>query len=171
MSKFLTVDMGDGGVGFCGDTEASESCENCTPRCQYSFKKLEADRNQKARDFLDATNCVEGDPFWGKGIAEVIAEAGTILDEQDVPLTGRAVFQPGVGILYDPTYEEALHEVDSTIDPTDRVADLMNDNHQINKSFLRMMRTASKHRAFYIESRLRELHRELMAIVNLEEGD
>jgi hypothetical protein len=136
-------------------------------------------------DMHDGTD----NPFWGKGIAEVIAEAGTILDEQEIPLTGRALFVPGYGVFEqeedpesvklleedDQEYEELiifdpdLHQV--KCDPTDRVAGLMRDNNQINKAFLFIMNRASAHKAFFIESRLREMHRELLNIINIEEGD
>jgi hypothetical protein len=156
LAKFSSVDLPEG--------------LSLKARCSNGDHRKEAIDN-----FLEATiassHTIDQSLFWGVSTMTAMKDAGRKMDEQDIPLTGRAIFQPGVGVLHDPTYEEALHEVDSIIDPTDRVAELMNDNHHINKSFLHMMRTASKHRAFYIESRLKELHRELLAIVNIEEGD
>jgi hypothetical protein len=169
MVRFLTVDMDE---GF-----------SLKARCAAD------DQSKRARDFLEATNYVEGDPIWGKGIAEIIAEAGTILDEQEIPLTGRALFVPGYGVIKqeedpesvklleedDQEYEELiifdpdLHQV--KYDPSERVVELMDENDQINKSFLFLIRSARYHSAFYILSKLRELNRELLAIINIKEGD
>jgi hypothetical protein len=134
MAKFLSADMGEG----------------------FSLKaRCADDRNKRARDFLDATSCVENGNCWGAPVVQMLNDASQLMDEQDIPLTGRAVFQPGVGVLYD---------------PAERVVSLLEKNDQIDRSFLLMIRTAHSHKAYYVESKLRDLHHELSSIIRIEEG-
>jgi hypothetical protein len=109
------------------------------------------DRKAAIDSFLELTG-----EHWGTSIIQTVKAAAKLMDDQDVPITGRAVFQPGVGVLYD---------------PAERVVSMMDENDQINKSFLFLIKSARSHSAFYILSKLRELNRELLAIINIEEGD
>jgi hypothetical protein len=133
---------------------------------------IDPDKRQAA---IDSFLAVTGE-HWGTSIIETVENASHLMDDQDIPLNGRAVFQPGVGVLYDPTHEEELESVRVALKPiydehkTDIVG-LLVEQDQIDESFLLMIRAAHSNRAFYIESRLRELHRELLAIVNIEDAD
>jgi len=144
------------------------------------------DLRKKARAFLDATDgpgCATSGPQpkthpWGKGITEIISEAGTVLDEQEIPLTGRSLFVPGYGFFEqeeDPESVKPLPEDDQIYEEPSGfgpdIVELMEENDQINKAFLVTIRSAHSRKAFFVEARLRELHRELLAIVNTEEGD
>jgi hypothetical protein len=131
------------------------------------------DRKAAIDSFLEVT----AEP-WGTPVIQSLKDAAKLMDEQDIPLTGRALFVPGYGVFEqeeDPESVKILQEDDQeyedllVCDPD--VVGFMEENDQIDRSFLIMIRAAHSHKAFFVESKLRELHRELLAIVNIEEGD
>jgi hypothetical protein len=40
LAKMQALISYDNLVGFCGDTEVSEKCENCTPQCEKNGKTV-----------------------------------------------------------------------------------------------------------------------------------
>jgi hypothetical protein len=100
---------------------------------------------------------------WGTSVIQSLKDASKLLDDQEIPLTGRALFDPEKGVVMLQEDDQRCGEMD--------VVEWMEARDSINKSFINLMSHAKSVKAFNIHSRLLELNREMLNIIRLEGVD